>query len=133
METDTITNYISKVIEILHVNNEFEKNLSLFRFTCIINDMYLTDFTYNSVHVFWKHNIETNRIVTVKDLRRFLMCDLYDIILRIYKAFVSELEREPTKRKILEPRMKIVRSMCEMLNDGSVFKELVDCYKKCYL
>lgn len=134
MESDTIADYISKVIEIIHVNNEFGTNLNIFRFTCIINDMYLRDFTYNNALVFWRHNTETTNFITVKDLRRFIMCNLHDVVLSIYKNFSSEWDREKetSRRKILEPRMRIARGMCEMLNDGSVFKELVDCYKKGY-
>jgi hypothetical protein len=134
MESEFISDYIAKVIEIVHTNNEFGTNLNTFRFTCIINDMYLKDFTYNSALVFWRHTVETTKFITVKDLRRFIMCKLHDIILSIYKNYSSEWDREKdiNRKKQLEPRMQIARGMCEMLNDGSVFKELVDCYKKGY-
>lgn len=134
MELNTIADYISKVIEIVHVNNYFGTELSLFRFTCIINDMYLKDFIFNNTLIFWRHKTEAMTFITVKDLRCFMMGNLYDVILRIYENFLSELEREkePNRRKILEPRMQIAREMCKMLNDGSAFKELVECYKKGY-
>jgi hypothetical protein len=135
MDAEYNTDYISKVIELVHLNNEnYNSNLNLFRFTCIVNDLYLKDFTYNNALGFWRHNTENTQFITVKDLRRLIMTNLRDIVFNIYKLFFTELNKELdiNKKNLIEPRMKIAQCMGEMLNDGSVFKEIIDSYKKGY-
>jgi hypothetical protein len=135
MDAEYITDYISKVIELVHLNNEnYNSTLTLFRFTCIVNDLYLKDFTYNNVLGFWRHNTETTQFITVKDLRRLIMTNLRDIVFDLYKFFLTRWNKEldVTNKNLIEPRMKITRYMSELLNDGSVFKDLIDSYKKGY-
>jgi hypothetical protein len=116
-------------------------NLNKFKLCCIVNDYVLRDYKYNLrndndsqiIHV-WVHKI-TNELILLKDIRIMTTEILSNIFREIQTEYMSDLQCYVHNDVISENKMRAVKrisEICVMINQGDIFKEFVDLYKKLY-
>ena len=117
-------------------------NLNKFKLCCIINDYVLRDYKYNLrndndnqiIHE-WVHKI-TNKLILLKDIRIMTTEILSSIFSEIQTEYMSDLQfYENINDVISENKMRAVKrisEICVMIDQGDIFKELVDLYKNAY-
>lgn len=130
----------NELIQILK-NKMFD--LNKFKLCCIFNDYMLKDYTYKSrndnhnnqiIHE-WFHKT-TNELISLKDIRIMATDVLSSIFLEIQTEYMSDLQLyENINNAVSENKMRAIMKIseiCVMINQGDVFKELVDFYRKSY-
>jgi len=118
-------------------------NLNKFKLCCIVNDYVLRDYKYNLrndndsqiIHE-WVHKI-TNELILLKDIRIMTTEILSNIFREIQTEYMSDLQyiHKNINDVISENKMRAVKrisEICVMINQGDIFKEFVDLYKKSY-
>jgi hypothetical protein len=118
-------------------------NLNKFKLCCIVNDYVLRDYKYNLrndndsqiIHE-WVHKI-TNELILLKDIRIITTEILSNIFSEIQTEYMSDLQyiHKNINDVISENKMRAVKrisEICVMINQGDIFKEFVDLYKKSY-
>jgi len=118
-------------------------NLNKFKLCCIVNDYVLRDYKYNLrndndsqiIHE-WVHKI-TNELILLKDIRIMTTEILSSIFSEIQTEYMSDLQyiHKNINDVISENKMRAVKrisEICVMINQGDIFKEFVDLYKKSY-
>ena len=129
----------NELIQILK-NEMFD--LNKFKLCCIFNDYMLKDYKYiartdnnNQIIQEWFHKT-TNKLISLKDIRIMSTEVFSSIFSAIQTQYMYELQLyENMNTSERENKLRAIMKISEirvMINQGDVFKELVDLYKNSY-
>ena len=128
--------------ELIQILKDEMFTLNKFKLCCIFNDYMLKDYKYkartdndNQIIQEWFHKT-TNKLISLKDIRIMSTEVFSSIFSAMQTQYMYEMQPyENVNNVVSENAMRAVKrisEICVMINQGDIFKELIDLYKNSY-
>jgi hypothetical protein len=128
--------------ELIQILKDEMFTLNKFKLCCIFNDYMLKDYKYkartdndNQIIQEWFHKT-TNKLISLKDIRIMSTEVFASIFSAMQTQYMYEMQSyENINNVVSENAMraaKRISEICVMINQGDIFKELIDLYKNSY-